>query len=134
MTSMPSLTQVRAQVQSIREKRHDARAIAISLPALDAAMPVPATLQIGSEELRVFRSHSVLAVREALVDLPDDGPPLVVLTDLPETELGDDLLARFAQRRGVRHRSVATRQGPVQGAQRRSASVHAPWLDGEGRY
>ena len=99
MTSAPSLTQVRAQVQSIREKPHDARAIAIRLPSLDAAMPVPATLRIDGEELPVFQSDSVLALRERLVDLPDDSPPLVVLTDLPEPELGDDLLARFAHRR-----------------------------------
>ena len=99
MTSAPSLAQVRAQVQSIREKFQKARAIAISLPALDAALPVPATLRIGSEELPVFSSDSVLALRDRLVDLPDYGPPLVVLTDLPEPELGNDLLARFAHRR-----------------------------------
>ena len=99
MTSAPSLAQVRAQVQSIREKFQKARAIAISLPALDAALPVPATLRIGSEELPVFMSDSVLALRDRLVDLPDCGPPLVVLIDLPEPELGNDLLARFAHRR-----------------------------------
>ena len=99
MTGSPSLAQVRAQVRSIREKARKARAIAISLPALDAAEPAPETMRIGSEELPVFRSGSVLALRERLVDLADDGPPLVVLTDLPETELGHDLLARFAHRR-----------------------------------
>ena len=99
MTGSPSLAQVRAQVRSIRDKARKARAIAIGLPALDAAEPAPETMRIGSEELPVFRSGSVLALRERLVDLADDGPPLVVLTDLPETELGHDLLARFAHRR-----------------------------------
>ena len=98
VTSAPSLAQVRAQVKSIREKFQEARAIAIRLAALDAAATVPATLRIDSEDLPVFRSDSVLALRERLVELPDDGPPLVVLTDLPQAELGGDLLARFARR------------------------------------
>ena len=101
MTRVPSLAQVCAQVQSIREKFQKARAIAISLPALAAATPVPKTLRIGSEELPVFMSGSVLALRERLVDLPATGPPLVVLTDLAESELGKDLLSRFAHRRVV---------------------------------
>ena len=99
MTGAPSLAQVRAQVRSVLEKARKAHAIAIGLPSLDASKPAPETMRIGSEELPVFRSGSVLALRERLVDLPDDGPPLVVLTDLPEAELGRDLLARFAHRR-----------------------------------
>ena len=99
MTSAPSVAQVRAQVHSIRGKLPRARAIAISLPALDGAAPAPAALRIGSEEIPVFQSDSVLALRERLVDLPDDGPPLVVLTGLSEPELGGDLLARFAHGR-----------------------------------
>lgn len=99
MTNAPSAAQVRAQVQSIREKVPNAPAIAIRLPSLDAPAPVPATLPIGAEELPVFRSDSVLALRERLAELPADGPPFVVLTDLPESELGGDLLARFARQR-----------------------------------
>lgn len=98
MTSAPSLAQVRAQVKSIREKFQEARAIAIRLAALDAAATVPATLRIDSEDLPVFRSDSVLALRERLVELPADSPPLVVLTDLSQADLGGDLLARFARR------------------------------------
>ena len=99
MTSAPSVAQVRAQVHAIRGKLPRARAIAISLPALEGAAPAPSTLRIGSEELPVVQSDSVLALRERLVDLPGDGPPLVVLTDLSAAQLGDDLLARFAHGR-----------------------------------
>ena len=99
MRSAPSAAQVRAQVQSIREKVRNAPAIAIRLPSLDAPAPASETLPIGAEELPVFRSGSVLALRERLAELPADGPPLVVLTDLPESELGGDLLARFARQR-----------------------------------
>ena len=99
MTSVPSLAQVRAQVQSIRDRYPDARAIGISLPALDEAVVAPPALHVGTEELPVVRSSSVLALRESLVDLPAAGPPLVVLTDLPANELGDDLRARLAHRK-----------------------------------
>ena len=99
MTGVPSLAQVLAQVKSIRDRYPDARAIGIGLPALDEAVAAPPALRIGAEELPVVRSSSVLALRERLVDLPAAGPPLVVLTDLPATELGDDLRARLARRR-----------------------------------
>ena len=99
MTGVPSFAQIRAQVESIRKQYPDARAIGIGLPALDDAATEPAALRIGSEELPVARCGSVLALRERLVDLPAAGPPLVVLTDLPATELGEDVRARLARRR-----------------------------------
>ena len=99
MTGVPSLAQVRAQVKSIRDRYPDARAIGIGLPVLGEAVAAPPALRIGAEELPVVRSSSVLALRERLVDLPAAGPPLVVLTDLPPTELGDDLRARLAHRK-----------------------------------
>ena len=99
MTGVPSFAQIRAQVHSIREQYPDARVIGIGLPALDDAATEPAALRIGSEELPVAPCRSVLALRERLVDLPTDGPPLVVLTDLPPTDLGEDVLARLARRK-----------------------------------
>ena len=99
MTGVPSLAQIRAQVESVREDCPDARAIAIGLPALDESAAAPSALRIGSQELPIVRCRSVLALRERLLDLPATGPPLVVLTDLPPAELGDDLRARLARRR-----------------------------------
>ena len=99
MTGVPSFAQILAQVESIRERYPDARAIGIGLPALDESATGPPTLRIGAEELPVIRCRSVLALRERLVDLPAAGPPLVVLTDLPATELGEDLRARLAHRK-----------------------------------
>ncbi len=101
MTGVPSFVQIRAQVESIRKQYPDARVIGIGLPVLDDAATAPPALRIGSEELPVARCGSVLALRERLVDLRADGPPLVVLTDLPETELGEDVLARLARRKLV---------------------------------
>ena len=99
MTGVPSFAQIRAQVKSIRDRYPDARAIGIRMPALDEATPAPSVLRIGSEECPVIQCGSVLALRERLVDLPAAGPPLVVLTDLSQAELGDDLVARLAHRR-----------------------------------
>ena len=99
MTGVPSFAQILAQVKSIRERYPDARAIGIGLPALDGVATAPPALRIGSEELPIIRCDSVLALRERLVDLPAAGPPLVVLTDLPATELGEDLRARLAHRK-----------------------------------
>ena len=99
MTGVPSMAQIRAQVASIRKGYPDARAIGIGLPALDEAATATAALRIDAEELPVVRCRSVLALREHLVDLPAAGPPLVVLTDLPPAELGEDLRARLAHRK-----------------------------------
>ena len=99
MSNVPSFAQIRAQVASIHGRYPDARAIGIGLPALDAATPAPSVLEIGSEAFPVVRCGSVLALRERLVDLPAAGPPLVVLTDLSQKELGDDLRVRFAHRK-----------------------------------
>ncbi len=99
MSGVPSFAQIRAHVESIRDRYPDARAIGIGMPALDEATPAPSVLRIGSEELPVIRCGSVLALRERFLDPPAAGPPLVVLTDLSRTALGDDLMARFAHRR-----------------------------------
>ena len=99
MSGVPSFAQIRAHVESIRDRYPDARAIGIGMPALDEATPATSVLRIGSEELPVIRCGSVLALRERFLDLPATGPPLVVLTDLSRTELGDDLVARFVHRR-----------------------------------
>ena len=75
MSGVPSFAQIRAQVESIRGRYSDARAIGIGMPALDEATPAPSVLRIGSEELPVVRCGSVLALRERFVDLPAAGPP-----------------------------------------------------------
>ncbi len=99
MTGVPSFAQVRAQVKSIRDRYPDARAIGIRMPMLDEATPAPSVLRIGSEAFPVIRCGSVLALRECFVELPAAGPPLVVLTDLSQKELGEDLRVRFAHRK-----------------------------------
>lgn len=95
MNGAPSFAQVRAQVAAVREKVPDARVIGIRVPELGWDSP---TLRVGNEELPVACCGSVLEMRARLVEHPCDGPPLVVLTNVPAAALGADLLARFAKR------------------------------------
>src|SRR5689334_14893117 len=88
-----TLAQVREQVTAIRHKVRDARVIGIR--ADDWAGPD--TLDIGQMAYRVAMCRSPLHVREELLEVAD-GRGLVVLTPVPERELGGDVLARFAKR------------------------------------
>ena len=95
MSGSPTLSQVRAQVASVREKFPEARVIGIRVP--DPSWTGDA-LRVGSESLPVASCRSVLELRERLVGQLEDGPPLVVLTNLQSAELGTDVLARLARR------------------------------------
>ena len=123
---------MRAQVQSIREKL-PWRACHRDQPAVAGTRRCLCRPRCGSARrtLPVFQSDSVLALRERLVDLPDDGPPLVVLTESAgATELGDDLLARFAHRRVFAIDPWQLVKERFKALKRRSASGSAPWLGG----
>ena len=93
MTADPSLAQVRAQVDAVRKKFPDARAIGIQVSRLDWPAAFP-----DGEDLPLVPCPSVLALRERLVDLPPAGPPVVLLTDVAEDDLGTDLRGRIAGR------------------------------------
>ncbi len=55
-------------------------------------------VSVNGTVFRVVSANSVLQIRELLLTVEED-LPLVILTSLPESELGNDLLARFAKRR-----------------------------------
>lgn len=55
-------------------------------------------LSVEGTEFRVELANSVLQIRELLLAGEED-LPLVILTDLEQSALGNDLLARFAKRR-----------------------------------
>jgi hypothetical protein len=92
----PTTSQIRAQVGSIHKKSRDARVIGIrSSSGWDGAeLDV-----VDDREYQFVQCNSVLQVREALVSRDLAQAPLVVITDLEESELGDDILARFAKGR-----------------------------------
>jgi len=95
MSLVPTLAQIRAQVAAVRAKSPTARVIAIQAPL---SATTDESLRIDGEELAIARCGSILEIRERLVALGKEGPPLVVLTPLEENELGTDVLARLAKR------------------------------------
>jgi hypothetical protein len=95
MTRVPTLAQIRAQVQAVWEKDRAASVIGIRAPLTVAVAEV---LPVAGAALPVARCASVLAVREQLAADPRPDVPLVLITPLDETELGADVVARLAQR------------------------------------
>lgn len=96
MMAGPTPEQVAARVAMIRRQRPEARAIGISLPG---AWLGGTELRVNGETLPVVFCASVLQVREVLVSQAERGLPLVILTSVPDGELGLDVLARLAGRR-----------------------------------
>lgn len=90
--AVPTASQIRAQVASVRRKAPGAQAIGISVPL---GATIGAELEVDGERLRVVQPASVLAAREALIEASSQ--PVVLLTHLDERELGTDVLARLAQ-------------------------------------
>ena len=94
MTADLSLVQVRAQAEAVRKRFPNARAIGIRVSRLDR----PAALPDGGD-LPLVACPSVLALRERLIDLSAEGPPVVLVTDVANDDLGTDLRGRLAGRR-----------------------------------
>ena len=85
---------VRAQAAAVRKKYPDARAVGIQVPRLDwPAAPHEAG------DLPLVPCPSVLALRERLIGLSPEGPPVVLVTDVGEDDLGADVRGRIAGRR-----------------------------------
>ncbi len=55
--------------------------------------------QVGAHTVRVVECPSALAMRQALLEADGRSERLVLLTDRPESDLGDDVMARLARRR-----------------------------------
>lgn len=82
------------QVDWVLKKRRDARFIAIRSPSRGAW---PQHLDCGERRFQIRWCGSPLEMREVLSETPDDG--VVILTDLQETDLGGDVLARLCMER-----------------------------------
>lgn len=94
MTGDPSFAWVRARATAVRASYPDARAIGIRVSRLDPSAPPS-----DGGDLPLLPCPSVLALRERLIDLPAAGPPVVLVTDVADDDLGSDLRARIAGRR-----------------------------------
>lgn len=85
---------IKGQVDSVLKRRPNASFIAIRSPVRGAW---PQHLDCGERKFRIRWCGSPLEMREILSEAPDDG--IVILTDLKETELGSDVLARLCMER-----------------------------------
>ena len=96
MTSVsPTASQILAQVAHVHKSHPDGRPIGIKS---DRRWQGSENEIVGEREFRFVQCDSVLQVREALLSSPAEAR-LVVVTDLEESQLGDDVLARFVKRR-----------------------------------
>jgi hypothetical protein len=88
-------SQVRTQIGLVKKKAPNARVFGIRT---GGRWRGGKTLTVGDEQYRVAQCDSVLEVREALVGADASDEPLVIITGLEQSELGDDVLARLAKR------------------------------------
>lgn len=93
--SSPTASQIRVQIELVHKKAPQARVIGIRS---NGPWRGDEKIAIGEQEYRIVQCDSVLQIREALVRHNISQTPLIVLTKLEESELGDDLLARLAKR------------------------------------
>ena len=94
-SSSPTTSQIRAQVAHIHKNYTDERPIGIKS---DRKWQGSEKEVVGEREFRFVQCDSVLQVREALLSSPAEAR-LVVVTNLEESQLGDDVLARFVKSR-----------------------------------
>jgi hypothetical protein len=95
-SSSPTTTQVLAQVASIHKRFPKGQVIGIrSTGGWQGAEKET----IDEQSYQIVQCDSVLQIREALVSRDLSLLPLVVVTALGESELGDDVLARLAKHR-----------------------------------
>lgn len=92
----PTPDQVAAQAASILDKKPSARVIGIYTPGTWLG---DADLQVGQDRLPVAFCTSSLQIRDALAEHGEDHSPLVLVTNVPEDQLGWDVTARLARRR-----------------------------------
>jgi hypothetical protein len=95
MISLATLSQIRAQLTNLLRRSPDACVIAIKT---GGGWEGDTRVQLGDREYRIRFCGSELGIREALLD-ETERRGLVLVTQLDETTLGQDLVARFAKRR-----------------------------------
>lgn len=96
--------------------------------AADPAYHGPTLVEVDGTEVTVHPCVSALAVREALVGVPEGGFA-IVLTDRPVDDLGDSLVARFRRQRVEPLDSWTTVPGMFAGKHLDAGLRHSmPWL------
>ena len=95
MSAVPvTANQIRSKVAWVLQKEFDA--LVVGLHAAGSWQD-EGELEMNGRRFVVIRADTVLEVREALADAETLARPTVVLTSLPEDELGHDVVARLAR-------------------------------------
>ena len=95
MSAVPvTAQQVRSKVAWVLQKESDALVVGLHAAG---SWQGGAELDMGERRFVVVRADTVLEVREALADAEMLSRPTVVLTGLPQDELGHDVVARLAR-------------------------------------
>ncbi len=92
----PTISQIRAHVAAVSGKLPTARLIGIHASGRWAG---PDRLEAGGQTYLIRQCDSPLALRLALREETEDGAVRVLVTPLPEAEVGEDVLLRLARRR-----------------------------------
>ena len=87
---------LKAQLLEIVQKRPGARAVGFHS---DLVWEGPETLEVEGRRFRLCPARSVLEARAAMAACPADGEVLVLITALPEKELGQETMARLERGR-----------------------------------
>ena len=91
----PTFNQIRAKVLAVRRKVPDARFFGIRSAGRYAGERLR---HDGAEVYRIEQCDSPLAARIALLDEEPGATATVLITSLPDQDLGDDVLVRLAKR------------------------------------
>jgi len=92
---MITVQQIRAHVEALAERAPEAMAFALSVATRWTG---PREVQVGARKFRIVPSNSELEIRDALVTAEQSGTPVVLLTRLKDSDLGEDVCARLGRR------------------------------------
>jgi hypothetical protein len=96
VTSGPTISQIQAQVTAIRAKAQSAQIIALRARGRWEGEQVGGD---GAEPLAIFQCDSPLEMRLAIRAEAPEAALKVLLTDLPDEQIGEDIRLRLAKRR-----------------------------------
>ena len=94
--TVPSFSQIKAQVAAIRQKVPQAKVIGIHSPGRWTGESIA---HDGDQDYAIHQCDSPLSFRLALRQPTDEQMTKVLITNLDEHDLGDDILLRLAKRR-----------------------------------
>jgi hypothetical protein len=93
---VPGAAEIREHLRKIWAEHPDEEIVGIYA---DGGWTGPRTIEVDGRTVEVVECDSVLDFREHLSQRADGGPPIVLVTNVEQQNLGTDVLARLARRR-----------------------------------